>query len=150
MQKSRVCTDVDDMKVLNPEETVSPALANRCPHLYDSLAQALDYEPILVEDYPPCDARCRYEYNQGLVVPFKCLLYIYSGSKNHLHFIWKIPPDLSETELLQKKYGYPTRVEKKPSKVSHPSNEERIYQYFLYCIAHKTSFFVRSIQASHW
>ena len=43
----------------------------------------------------------RYDYNHGLVVPIKSVKCSYTGSRNHLHFIWKIPPGLSEGELLK-------------------------------------------------
>ena len=61
-----------------------------------------EYEPILLEHHCPADARHQYDYNHSLVVPTKCVLYSYSGSRNHLHFVWNIPSDLSETDLLQR------------------------------------------------
>ena len=32
----------------------------------------------------------------------KCVLYSYTGSRNHLHFVWRIPEDLAEREMLKK------------------------------------------------
>ena len=44
--------------------------------------------------------RKRYEYIKGLLVPFKCVKYTYTGSKNHLHFIWRVHSDYTETETM--------------------------------------------------
>ena len=85
-----VCTDVDDIKVLNITSSIKPSLAARYRSLYDALDHCTEYEAILLEDHSPADARRRFDYNHDLVVPTKCVLYTYTGSKNHLHFIWKI------------------------------------------------------------
>ncbi len=100
----RVCvhTDVDDIKVLDCTAYINPKLSNCYQSLHAALFQCSEYEPILIEDYSPSDFRRRYEYNQSLIVPSKCVLYTYTGSRNHLHFVWKIPDDLTETELLQR------------------------------------------------
>ena len=97
-----VRTDVDDFKVLNATTHTKPTLAARYKSLHDALNHSPQYEPILLEDHSPSDARRRYDYNHSLVVPTKCVLYSYSGSRNHLHFVWNIPNDLSETDLLQR------------------------------------------------
>ena len=59
--------------------------------LHNAIVHAKDFEPILVEDHsPPCPKR-RYDYNHGLVVPIKCVKYSYTGSRNYLHSMWKMP-----------------------------------------------------------
>lgn len=97
-----VRTDVDDFKVLSATTPINPTLSARYKSLHDALIHSHEYEPILLEDHSPADTRRRYDYNQGLIVPMKCVLYTYSGSKNHLHFVWKISCDQSETSLLQR------------------------------------------------
>lgn len=100
----KVCarTDVDEMKILDSTAYINPTLADCYRSLHAAMFRCSEYEPIVIEDYSPPDFRRRYEYNQSLVVPWKCVLYTYSGSRNHLHFVWKIPDDLTETELLQR------------------------------------------------
>lgn len=39
---------------------------------------------------------------KGIVVPVKCIKYTYTGSKEHLVFVWKVSPDASETDILNK------------------------------------------------
>ena len=103
-QAKKVCvrTDVDEIKILDSTADISPTLADCYGSLHAALFLCSEYQPIAIEDYSPTDFRRRYEYNQSLVVPWKCVLYTYSGSKNHLHFVWKIPEDQTETELLQR------------------------------------------------
>ena len=105
-QAKRFCsqTDIDDFQVLNPESSITPTLTARYQSLHLAMEQAAEYEPILVEDFSPADNRHRHNYNKGLVVTSKCVLYTFSGGKNHLHFIWKIPSIASESELLQKNF----------------------------------------------
>ena len=45
--------------------------------------------------------RRQYEYNKELVVPVKCVKYTYTGSRNHLTFLWKVPIECSDTEQLK-------------------------------------------------
>lgn len=97
-----VRTDVDCFRVLNATYSPKPTLAARYRSLYDALDHSAEYEPILLEDHSPADARRHLDYNHDLVVPTKCVLYTYSGSRNHLHFLWRISCDLNKTELLQK------------------------------------------------
>ena len=97
----KVCvrSDVDEFKVLSITHCIKPA---RYWSLHESLNHVSEYEPILVEEHSPSAAKRRYSYYNELVVPYKCVLYTYSGSRFFLHFLWKIPNDLSETELLQR------------------------------------------------
>lgn len=98
--RKKVCvrTDVDEMKVLDSTAYINPTLADCYRSLHAALFQCSEYELIVIEDYSPSDFRRCYDYNQNLVVPWKCILY----SRNHLHFVWKIPDDQTETELLQR------------------------------------------------
>ncbi len=96
-----------------------------------ALFQCSKYEPIAIKDYSPSDFRRRYDYNQNLVVPWMCILYTYSGSRNHLHFVWKIPDDQTETELLQRNITIQQELkEYLPRYVPHSYYEERVHPQF--------------------
>ena len=106
-------SDVDDFDVLPATPVIKPTYAARYRSLHDAIVHAKDFEPILVEDHsPPCPKR-RYDYNHGLVVPIKCVKYSYTGSRNHLHFMWKMPGGLSEGELLKKNMSVAQELRKK-------------------------------------
>ena len=106
-------SDVDDFDVLPATSVIKPTLAARYRSLHDAIVHAKDFEPILVEDHsPPCPKR-RYDYNHGLVVPVKCVQYSYTGSRNHLHFIWKLPAGLTEGEVLKKNVNVSQELRKK-------------------------------------
>lgn len=98
----RVCSsDVDDFDVLPASSSFKPAIAAHYRSLHNFILCAKDFEPILVEDYSQICPKRRHEYNRGLAVPVKCVLYSYTGSRNHLHFVWRIPEDLAEREMLK-------------------------------------------------
>lgn len=101
-KKLCVRSDVDEFKVLSITRCIKPTHAARYRSLHESLNHVSEYKPILLEDHSPSDAKRRYSYYNELVVPYKCVLHTYSGSRFFLHFLWKIPYDLSETELLQR------------------------------------------------
>ena len=106
-------SDVDDFDVLPATPIIKPTLAARYRSLHDAIEHAKDFELILVEDHsPPCPKR-RYDYNHGLVVPMKCVKYSYTESRNHLHFILKMPAGLSEGELLGKNMSVVQELRKK-------------------------------------
>ena len=101
-QAKKTCwSDVDDFDVLPASSNIKPTFAARYRSLHAAILHAKDFEPILVEDHsPPCPKR-RYNYNQGMVVPVKCVKYSYTGGRNHLHFLWKIPETLTESDMLK-------------------------------------------------
>ena len=101
-KKVCACTDIDEIKVLDSTADICPTLADCHGSLHAALFLCSELQSIAIEDYSPTDFQRRYEYNQSLAVPWKCILHTYSGSKNHIHFMWKIPDDQTETELLQR------------------------------------------------
>ena len=58
------------------------------------------YETLCVNDFAPGDPRRRFDYVKGLVVPVKCIKFTYSGSKEHLIFLWKVDISHSESQIL--------------------------------------------------
>lgn len=122
-------SDIDDFDVLPATPVIKPTFAARYKSLHDAIVHAKDFEPILVEDHsPPCPKR-RYDYNHGLVVPMKCVKYSYTGSRNHLHFIWKMPAGLSEGELLKNMSVAQELRKKVPTYHSHAMRREFINSF---------------------
>ena len=100
--KKVVQSDVDNFDVLPGSSNIKSTLADRYRSLHVAILHAKEFETILVEDHsPPCPKR-RYDYNHDIIVPVKCVMYSYTGSRNHLHFIWKIQESATEGELLKK------------------------------------------------
>ena len=95
-------TDIDELTVLKPTLVIKPTLAARYKSLHAALLHTLDFEPVLLEDHCPAHPRRKHDYKEGIVVLVKSVMYTYTGSRNHITFVWKIPTTLNETELLQK------------------------------------------------
>ena len=94
-----VNTDVDELSILAGKH-LFPGPSARYSSLHGALQKAKDYDAIFVNDHAPPDPRRRYDYNKGLVVPCKCIKYVFTGSVNHLVFVWKVPIDATESEVL--------------------------------------------------
>ena len=94
-----VNTDVDELSILAGKH-LFPGPSARYSSLHGALQKAKDYDAIFVNDHAPPDPRRRYDYNKGLVVPCKCIKYVFTGSVNHLVFVWKVPIDATESEIL--------------------------------------------------
>ena len=58
------------------------------------------YNPILINEYCPCDRRRRYEYIQEIKIPVECQRYPYTGANEHLHWIWRTSVDETRSEAL--------------------------------------------------
>ena len=56
------------------------------------------FEPIFTNEYAPSNPRRRYDYIKPLTVPKR---YVYTGSTNHLAFLWKFLIDATESEVLE-------------------------------------------------
>ena len=113
-QAKRVCSsDDDDFDVLPAKSNFMPTIAARYRSLHNSILHAKDFEPILVEDHSPACPKRRYDYNRGLAVPVKCVLYSYTGSRKHLHFVWRISEDMTEGEMLKENMSVVQELRKK-------------------------------------
>ena len=82
----KLTTDVEEWKVLDPpgenDSLTGP--------LIDKIHSASFYETVFLNEFLPSDCRRKHEFIQNVKVPQKCLFYTYSGSKQHMHFLWKI------------------------------------------------------------
>ena len=94
-----VRSDVDDITVL-AGKNLQPGPSARYHTLHQALEKSKDFEAVFVNDHAPPLAKRRCDYIKGLVVPFKCIKYTYTGSKNHLHFLWKVPHESTEGAVL--------------------------------------------------
>lgn len=95
--KMIVETDIDEIGVLPSCENVPPV---HYAALHKVIQDSRFFEPVFINEHAPPDARRRYNYIKGLLVPFKCVRYTYTSSRNHLHFIWRIPPESTESETM--------------------------------------------------
>ena len=94
-----VRSDVDDITVL-AGKNLQPGPSARYHTLHQALEKSKDFEAVFVNDHAPPLAKRRYDYIKGLVVLFKCIKYTYTGSKNHFHFLWKVPHESTEGSVL--------------------------------------------------
>eukprot|EP00117_Sycon_ciliatum_P025894 scpid75942/ scgid21385/ len=101
-KRSCVRTDVDELKVVRATLVLKPTAAARYRSLHAAIQAAADYDYVMIEDHCPADHRRKHEYLEGLVMPVKCVLYSYTGGKTHVHFVWRIPEDVDDSELLQR------------------------------------------------
>ena len=58
---------------------------------------------ISLNTFSPVEPTTKYEYMKGLVIPVKCVKYIYVAGKMHMHYLWKALPESSEKDLLNVK-----------------------------------------------
>lgn len=94
-------TDVDEWKIYS-NSIIKPTMKARYNTLHEALLHAKPYDPIFVNEYAPSDRRRRNEYVDQFVSPCKVVRYSYTGSRFHLHFMWKANLDDSESDLMQK------------------------------------------------
>jgi hypothetical protein len=94
-----VRNDVDEITIL-ASKNILPGSAARYHTLHHALQKSKPFEAVFGNDHAPPDAKRKYDYAKGLVVPCKCVRYTYTGSRNHLHFLWRIPTDSTESETL--------------------------------------------------
>lgn len=95
-------TDVNEWKVYSLHTNITPTKKARYNILHEALLHAQPYDPVFVNEYAPSDRKRRNEFVDEFVAPCKVVQYSYTGSKSHLHFMWKANLDDSGTGLLQK------------------------------------------------
>ena len=114
-KRSRI-NDVDEWQYLSGKEEIFPGPSARYRTLHLELEKSQPYTPVFLNDHLPSDPRRKYEYLKGIIVPFSCVLYSYTGMKTHLHFIWKTIPSETEQDRMKKnmtlrdelKQGFPS------------------------------------------
>ena len=80
--------------------------------LHTAVIASDPYEKICVNDFAPGDARRRFDYVKGLIVPVKCIKFTYTGTKEHLIFIWKVNPSHSEGQILNENMRLASEIRK--------------------------------------
>lgn len=82
----------------------------------------------------------RFDYFKGLVVPVKCAKFTYTGAKEHLMFIWKIPNDMSESNVMSKNMEVACELRKKLPVYHTRSMRREFLSLFGSAISNKSSF----------
>ena len=100
--KRMLLSDVDEWNILEPKLNEKPSNQAHYHTLHKAMQAVEEYEPIFVNDFCPNDRRRRYDYLQKIFTPYKCTLYSYTGSNQHLHFIWKVNILDSESERMRR------------------------------------------------
>ena len=95
-------SDVDEWKILTPKLSETPSNQAHYHTLHEALRVANEYEAIFLNDFCPHDRKQRWDYLQSIFTPYSCTMYSYTGSNQHLHFIWKINVFDNETERMNK------------------------------------------------
>ncbi|CAG2243123.1 unnamed protein product [Mytilus edulis] len=93
--------DKERWEYLAPVSNINPTKQARYNLLHTAIIHSDFFAPIVVNDYNPGEPNRRYDYFKGLIVPVKCCQFTYTGSKEHLMFLWKVPM-VSESDLLTK------------------------------------------------
>ena len=95
-------TDEYEWEVYAPQTVKNPTLIARYKNVNQVILQSLPYVPVFMNEYAPNDSRRRYEFLKGLYFECKVVRFSYTTSREHLHFLWKINRDDSETVVQQK------------------------------------------------
>ncbi|CAG2252662.1 GATM [Mytilus edulis] len=93
--------DKERWEYLAPVSNINPTKQARYNLLHTAIIHSDFFAPIVVNDYSPGEPNRRYDYFKGLIVPVKCCQFTYTGSKEHLMFLWKVQW-VSESDLLTK------------------------------------------------
>ena len=96
-----IASDTDEINILVATD-VPTSCNSQYHHLHQALKESMEFKAVFINDYAPPDAKQRYHYLKKLSVPCKSVKYTYTGSKSHLHFLWKVDDDSSESEILSK------------------------------------------------
>lgn len=97
--RTEVRDDTDKISI-GAAKNIHPGPAARYSTLHQAVEKSGYYEPVFVNDHAPPDAKRQFDYLKRLVLPCKCVKYTYTDSRNHLHFLWKVPTNCSESDTL--------------------------------------------------
>lgn len=139
--RMEVRSDVDEITIL-AAKSIHPGPVARYRTLHQALQKSKPFEAVFVNDHAPPDAKRRYEYMKGLVVPCKCVRYTYTGSRNHLHFVWQTPLDSTESEILNQSLKVRDEL-KKSFPVYHSRAMRREFVHLFGKVTHSKPAFLR-------
>ena len=83
--------ETDRVQLLRSTAVIKPTFQARYKQLHTAIAHADKYEVICANDYSPVEPTKKYSFFKELQVPVKCVLFTYTGAREHLSFIWKVP-----------------------------------------------------------
>ena len=94
-------TDEYEWQVYSTQK-MNATVTARYSHVNKVVNGSDPYSPIFLNDYTPTDPRRRFDFLRGLRFDCKVVRFSYTSSKEHLHFLWKVDVDDSESTVLQK------------------------------------------------
>ena len=144
-----VIGEVDEMAIV-PAKTVLCESAARYCTLHQALQKSEPLEPRFVNDYAPADAKRQYDYVKELILPYKCVQYTYTGSKNHLHFLWHVSLDTGESETLQQSMKVCDELKKSFPVYHSRAMHRELNSFFWDSDPLKTSIPERSLSTTDW
>ena len=139
--RTEVRSDVDEILVIHGVRDVDVHTPCYGP-LHQALSQKDNFDVIFINEFAPPDPKRRYEYMKGLIVPGKCVKYTYTAGRNHLHFLWKVPPDSLDSEVLNKSMKIHDEL-KKNCPVYHSRAMQREFVHVFGKLTHSKPAFLR-------
>ena len=107
MHPKRSESNVDTLIILSGRKGVKPRLVERYQTLWQAVFPTCEFQPVLVNELMPTDTRERRRYidelSDGVPSSLRILRYTHSPGNNvgNTHYVWKIPENISEEELLR-------------------------------------------------
>ena len=98
----KTVADTHHTTILLGTVVTNPSEFERYKLLNAAIEGSEPYKPIFLNDFAPTDRRRRFEYLEGIKTSTKCQKFSYTGCSTHLHWIWKIPVDDSESVTMSK------------------------------------------------
>lgn len=134
--------ETDKFRVINASHIVTPSLRVK----YHTLVQAINnsgfYEVINVNNHSPTIPSEKFRYVHNLVVPSKCVLFMYTGAKENLNFLWKVPVDveMNSSEYIQRNNANIQEIKKNLPKFHTRAMRREFVQLFGRVIHSKAAF----------
>ena len=93
-------SDTGSFDIKQPNLLVKPCLKLRYSRLSEVLLGSDMYQIFCINDFAPADSKKRYSYIKELVLPCRTVMYSHNITKLNMYFLWKIPTDVSESDIL--------------------------------------------------
>ena len=95
-------SDTGSFDILHPKLIAKPTLKIRYGRLSEALLGSDMYQVLCINDYAPADPKQRYVFVKELALPCRTVMYSHTITKLNMHFLWKIPADALESDVLNK------------------------------------------------
>ena len=117
--------------------------------LNEGIGQREPYQPIFLNDFAPISRRRRYEFLEGIKTTTKCQNYSFTGSSTHLHWIWKVPTNDSES-IAMSKFLEITNVLRKDVPVYHSRSVKNEFIYLVDARGINQLYIAKHLSSTHW